>query len=58
MTEASFGLVILIGAWIFFITARPFRHKESSLKSSSSLIPEASGLKADADTWICDLPVT
>jgi hypothetical protein len=56
VSEASFGLVILIGAWIFFITARPFRHEESFPDPESSLNHVGSGIKSDADSWNCDLP--
>ena len=57
VSEASFGLMILIGGWVFFITARPFRHEESFPDPESSLNPVGSGLKSDADTWNCDLPL-
>jgi hypothetical protein len=58
MSEAGFGLVILIGAWVFFITARPFRHGESSPNAEPSQKPMGSRLESAADTWNCDLPLT
>ena len=56
MDDVTFGSAILIGAWVFFVTAQPFRKKNDARYQEA--LPENSQSEATADgneTWSFDL---
>ena len=59
MDDVSFGLTILFGVWIFFVTARPHRNNNSSQADQSFLKHGPAELRpSETDNWSFDLEST